>query len=68
MNSFVYIVTCRNQLEVARLKNLFLIAVLKLGMEDSFGCTTIKLKGWEKSSIQYKLIIQKHGLACILLI
>ena len=34
---FVYIVTHRNQLEVAALKNLFLLAVLKLDMKDSFG-------------------------------
>ena len=34
--NFVYIVTYRNQLEVAPLKNLFFLAVLKLGMKDSF--------------------------------
>ena len=28
--------------------------------------TTKKLKGWEKPSLQYKLIIYKHCLACIL--
>ena len=27
--------------------------------------TTKKLKGWEKPSLQYKLIIYKHCLACI---
>ena len=30
--------------------------------------TTNKLKGWEKPSLQNKLIIYKHWLACILLI
>ena len=37
-NSFVYVVTYRNYLEVAPLKNLFFLAVLKLDVKDSFGC------------------------------
>ena len=37
MSSFVYIVTYRNQLEVAPLENLFFLAVLKLDVKDSFG-------------------------------
>ena len=36
-NSFVYIVTYRNQLEVAPLKNFFFLAFLKLDTKDSFG-------------------------------
>ena len=36
-NSFVYIVTYRNYLEVAPLKNLFFLAVLKLDVKDSLG-------------------------------
>ena len=36
MNSFICIVTYRNQLEIAPLKNLFFLAVLKLDMNDSF--------------------------------
>ena len=60
-------VTYRNQLEVAPLKNLFFLAVLKLYVKDSF-TTAKKLKGWEKPSLKYKLIIYKHCLVCILLI
>ena len=37
MNSFIYIVTYRNQLEVAPLKNLFFLAVLELEVKGSFG-------------------------------
>ena len=37
MNSFVYLVLYRNQLDVAPLQNLFLLAVLKLDRKDSFG-------------------------------
>ena len=37
LNSFVYIVIYRNQLDVAPLQNLFLLAVLKLDRKDSFG-------------------------------
>ena len=37
MNSFVYLVIYRNQLDVAPLQNLFLLAVLKLDRKDSFG-------------------------------
>ena len=35
--NFVYIVTYRNQLEVAPLKNLLFLTVLKLDVKNSFG-------------------------------
>ena len=37
MNYFVYIITYWNQLEVALLKNIFFLAVLKLDVMDFFG-------------------------------
>ena len=37
LNSFVYMGTYRNQLQVAPLKNLFFQAVLELDVKDSFG-------------------------------
>ena len=61
-NYFDYIVTKRNQLEVAPLKNLFFLAVLKLHLKDSFG-----YNNETEPSRQYKLIMHKHCLACILL-
>ena len=67
MNSFLYVVTYRNQLEVAPLKNLFFLAVLKLGKKDSFGYNK-EIERCEKPSLQFKLITYKHCLACILLI
>ena len=36
-NSFICIVTYSNQLEVAPLKNILFLAVLKLDVKDSFG-------------------------------
>ena len=36
-NSFVYVVTYRNQLEVAPLKKFFFLAFWKLDTKDSFG-------------------------------
>ena len=55
-----------NQLEVAPLKNLFSLAVLKLYVKDSLGYNKI-IERMEKHSLQYKLIIYKDRLACILL-
>ena len=46
-NSFVYIITCRNHLEVAAWKHPFFLAVLKLDRKD----TTMKLKAWEEPSL-----------------
>ena len=53
-NYFVYIVTYRNQLEVAPLKNLFFLAVFFLTWRTLLD-TTKKLKGWGKPSLQCKL-------------
>ena len=63
-------VTYRNQLEVAPLKNIFFLDVLKLEVKDCSGYNkeiermgkTFHKRLWEK------LIIYKHYLACILLI
>ena len=52
-----------NQLEVAPLKNLFFLAVLKLDVKDSLK----KLTGWEKPFLQYKLMIYQHWLHVFLL-
>ena len=38
LNRILYIVTYKNQLEIAPLKNLFFLAFLKLYVKDSFGC------------------------------
>ena len=56
-----------NHLEVAPIKNLFFLAILKYNVKDSFRCNK-QMKAWEKPSLQYKLIIDKHCLAWILLI
>ena len=58
--SIVYIVRYRNQLEVAPLKHIFFLAVLKLDVKGFPSDATKKLKGWEKLSLQYELIIYKH--------
>ena len=54
-------------MEVVPLKNLFFLAVLELDLKKILLDTTKKLKGWEKPSLQYKRIIYKHWLACIIL-
>ena len=59
-------VTYMTLLEVALLKNLFL-AVLKLDVKDFFGYNK-EIESMGKFSLQFKLIIYKHYLACILLI
>ena len=62
---FVYIVTYRNQLEAAPMKNLFFLAVLKLDMKDSFGYNK-ETERTGKPSLQYKHMY-KHCLAYILI-
>ena len=65
MNSFVYIVIYRYQLDVAPLQNLFLLAVLKLDRKDSFGYS----KEIVGKNLPYNMnLLYKHCLAYILLI
>ena len=65
MNSFVYLVIYRNQLDVAPLQNLFLLAVLKLDRKDSF----VYSKEMEMLGETYNMnLLYKHCLAYILLI
>ena len=59
-------VTNSNQLEIAPLKNLFSLAVLKLYLKDSLGYNKI-IEGLGKNSLQYNFMIYKDRLACILL-
>ena len=54
-------------IKVAPLKNLLFLAVLKLDVENSLRHNKEIESIWEKPSLQYKLIIYKHCLACILL-
>ena len=56
MNSFVYLVIYRNQLDVAPLQNLFLLAVLKLDRKDSFGYSK-EMEMLGETFLQYELII-----------
>ena len=65
-NSFFLHITYSNQLEVAPLKNLFFLAVLRLDVKDSFGYNK-EIERMGKPSLQYKPTIYKHCLACILL-
>ena len=51
--NFVYIVTYRNQLKVAPLKNLLFLAVLKLDVKNSFGYNK---KNWKDGKNIYKYI------------
>ena len=53
-------------MEVAPLKNLFFIAVLKLDVKDSFRYNK-EIERMGGKPLEYELVIYKHCLACILL-
>ena len=52
-------------MESCSIEKSFLPSCFEIRREGFLLDTTKKLKGWETPSLQYKLMIYKHCLACI---